>query len=213
MDFTKSLLALASRRVLNRDGFHDETYDQIWSGSRLRDCIHLNLSGCGIRCFVVFIAAVTLPSIILINKVLVYITKGSKLLVFKHTDFPEAGIQVPAGTIEAGETPLEALKREIVEETGLSEFGEITLLAEYDYDMSAFRDEIQHRFVFHVVLIQDAPAEWQHYETSSASSKVPIAFDFFWIELDEAQSQLIAGQGDYLPLLISPGIEKFAVKL
>ncbi|WP_283779038.1 NUDIX domain-containing protein, partial [Lysinibacillus sp. D4B1_S16] len=31
-----------------------------------------------------------------------------------------AGIQVPKGTIEEGETPLEAVKREMLEETGLT---------------------------------------------------------------------------------------------
>ena len=39
------------------------------------------------------------------QKALVYITWGDKLLVFSHPDFPEAGIQVPAGTIEPGEEP------------------------------------------------------------------------------------------------------------
>ena len=38
------------------------------------------------------------------RKVLAYITKGQEpnleLLVFEHKDFPEAGLQVPAGTIE-----------------------------------------------------------------------------------------------------------------
>lgn len=35
-----------------------------------------------------------------------YITNGSRLLLFTHPEAPEAGIQVPAGTIEPGEDPL-----------------------------------------------------------------------------------------------------------
>ena len=54
-----------------------------------------------------------------IDKVYAYITHANKLLVFKHVDFPEAGIQVPAGTMDAGETPEMAVMREVFEETGL----------------------------------------------------------------------------------------------
>ena len=39
-----------------------------------------------------------------------------ELLVFKH---PTAGIQIPAGTVEAGEALETAVKREVYEETGL----------------------------------------------------------------------------------------------
>ena len=39
-----------------------------------------------------------------------------ELLVFKH---PTAGIQIPAGTVEAGEDIKTAVKREVYEETGL----------------------------------------------------------------------------------------------
>ena len=43
--------------------------------------------------------------------------KGMKeLLVFKH---PTAGVQIPAGTVEAGEAIETAVKREVYEETGL----------------------------------------------------------------------------------------------
>ncbi len=39
------------------------------------------------------------------HKVYAYITHGHRLLVFSHRDFPEAGIQVPGGTMEEGEDP------------------------------------------------------------------------------------------------------------
>jgi 8-oxo-dGTP pyrophosphatase MutT (NUDIX family) len=53
------------------------------------------------------------------HKVYAYITRGDQLLVFRHIDFPGAGIQTPGGTIEEGEEPEDAVLREAVEETGL----------------------------------------------------------------------------------------------
>ncbi|MBU1880260.1 MAG: NUDIX domain-containing protein, partial [Chloroflexi bacterium] len=40
-----------------------------------------------------------------------------ELLLFQH---PYAGVQVPAGTVEDGETPAQAALREAAEETGLA---------------------------------------------------------------------------------------------
>ncbi|MYH67175.1 MAG: NUDIX domain-containing protein, partial [Dehalococcoidia bacterium] len=42
-----------------------------------------------------------------------------ELLVFEHAGIPEAGLQVPGGTVEGGETPLQAVSREVLEESGL----------------------------------------------------------------------------------------------
>lgn len=42
---------------------------------------------------------------------------GRELLVFQH---PTAGVQLPAGTIEPGETPQAAVLREVAEETSLT---------------------------------------------------------------------------------------------
>jgi 8-oxo-dGTP pyrophosphatase MutT (NUDIX family) len=56
-----------------------------------------------------------------IGKVTAFIIRGSQtrgeLLLIEH---PNAGIQVPAGTVEAGETVSEAVLREAAEETGLA---------------------------------------------------------------------------------------------
>jgi 8-oxo-dGTP pyrophosphatase MutT (NUDIX family) len=46
-------------------------------------------------------------------------TIGRELLLFQH---PHAGVQVPAGTVETGEQPEAAARREAAEETGLSDF-------------------------------------------------------------------------------------------
>jgi hypothetical protein len=49
-----------------------------------------------------------------VGKVAIYILNGEldKYISFTQPDFPEAGRQVPAGTIEDGETPLQAAWRE-----------------------------------------------------------------------------------------------------
>jgi 8-oxo-dGTP pyrophosphatase MutT (NUDIX family) len=57
----------------------------------------------------------------IVEKVTAFVTRSSEeghdLLLFQH---PNAGVQVPAGTVEAGETPEAAVLREAVEETGLA---------------------------------------------------------------------------------------------
>ena len=42
-----------------------------------------------------------------------------QLLVLKHRDIHEAGIQVPGGTVNEGETLEAAILREVQEESGL----------------------------------------------------------------------------------------------
>ena len=44
---------------------------------------------------------------------------GRELLVFEHAGAPEAGLQVPGGTVEDGETPVQAVAREVLEESAL----------------------------------------------------------------------------------------------
>ena len=64
-----------------------------------------------------------------------YITNGSRLLLFTQPEAPEAGIQVPAGTIEPGENPQDAAMREAKEETGLTELRYEQFLAQDTRDM------------------------------------------------------------------------------
>lgn len=103
------------------------------------------------------------------NKVVAYITHGDRLLVFRHTQFPEAGIQVPAGTVEEGEDPDVAVLREATEETGLTDLDLVSLLGEQVRDMSDYgRDEIHHRRFYHVRCTGDPPVTWRHLERSPA---------------------------------------------
>lgn len=52
-------------------------------------------------------------------RVVAYVTRGHELLVFEHRDMPDAGVQVPAGRLDAGESLHAGLARELTEETGI----------------------------------------------------------------------------------------------
>ncbi|HKS70450.1 MAG TPA: NUDIX domain-containing protein [Ktedonobacterales bacterium] len=140
------------------------------------------------------------------KKVLAYITHRRRLLVFRQPDFPEAGIQVPGGSVEPGETLEAAALREAREETGLGGLRLVRLLGVRDFDgRSRGRDEIYRRAFFHLRCQGAEPPEaWRHAEhTPSDGSPGPIAFELFWAPLPDGVPDLIAEMGALLPELIA----------
>lgn len=137
------------------------------------------------------------------RKVLVYITHARRVLVFRHVDFPEAGIQVPGGTVEPGEDSEAAALREAREETGLSALRMIGLLGEREFDLASYgRDQIEQRRFYHLRCEGDPPATWRHAElTPSEGPPGPIRFEFFWAPLPDGVPPLIAEMGALLPAL------------
>ncbi|MCA0457785.1 MAG: NUDIX domain-containing protein [Chloroflexi bacterium] len=134
------------------------------------------------------------------TKVLTYITRGSRLLVFTHPTAPEAGIQVPGGTVEPDELVEDAALREAIEETGLAGLRLSAFLGQHSRDMSDFGiPEIHHRYYFHIWCDEDAPEYWQHGEYMSADE--PIPFDFYWVEMPDDLPDIIADHSIYLPTL------------
>jgi len=132
------------------------------------------------------------------QKVYAYILQekgfNRKLLVFRHMDFPEAGVQVPGGTVEPGELILPAAQREAEEETGLGNLLLICKIGSVKRDMRGFGfDEIHHRYYYHFECEASLSEDWIAYEeTPSDGSKGPIAFHFYWVDLD-AVPPLIGG--------------------
>ena len=84
-----------------------------------------------------------------VEKAFAYITRGHELLVFEHVDAPEAGVQVPAGTIASSETATEAVLREAREETGLHDFAPPVHLGTVDFAYPASMRTIARRHFFH----------------------------------------------------------------
>ncbi|NJO80170.1 MAG: NUDIX domain-containing protein [Cyanobacteria bacterium RM1_2_2] len=140
-------------------------------------------------------------------KVFAYITHQNRLLVFSHPDCSAAGIQVPAGTVEPGETLQAAILREAYEETGLLKLKLIGYLGSCTYDMSPWGGPAsQQRHFFHLewepVEREGEPIHsWQHYETSGGK-RYPILFELFWVALPEDVPKLIAGHDQMLSKLL-----------
>ncbi len=152
------------------------------------------------------------------HKAYVYLTCGTRLLVFNEPENPEIGLQVPGGTIDPGESYLIGAKREFVEETGL----ELDAAFEHFADQDLPFDEIppenrpkapsnrpltgRHIRKHYHVSVGSIPAEeWEHYEMTPSVGGPPIRFRLFWIDLFSARAQsteqFFAGFGEQLDLL------------
>lgn len=129
-----------------------------------------------------------------IRKAFAYITNAGRLLVFRQPQSPEAGIQVPAGTIEEGESPEAGVMREAYEETGLEGLRLVAFLGERIRDVRDFGvDEIHHRYFYHLEYEGDSPELWQHFEISPCDGREePIEFELFWAAFPDQIPELIA---------------------
>jgi 8-oxo-dGTP pyrophosphatase MutT (NUDIX family) len=146
-----------------------------------------------------------------IRKAFAYITHraaaGERLLIFSHPRSPAAGLQVPAGTVQDGETPEAAALREAAEETGLEGLVLVGFLGERVRDLAdPGRAEVHHRFFFHLRYVGEPPAVWRRTEDfpsgQGAPPRVRPLFELFWVPLPDGVPKLIAGHDALLPRLI-----------
>jgi 8-oxo-dGTP pyrophosphatase MutT (NUDIX family) len=140
-------------------------------------------------------------SMIIRRKAFAYVTSGPRLLLFTHPEHPDAGIQVPAGTMAPGEVPAAAALREAREETGLTALRLGRWIGRDLFDARPYgRDEHHDRWFFHIVC-DEAPERWRHWESDPADGGPPIPFAFFWADVREPLPELIAGHGRFIPEL------------
>lgn len=96
------------------------------------------------------------------RRVVAYVTReragGTELLTIEAEQYPEEGIQVPAGRIDYWETLEVGLLRELDEETGLTGVRIVRELPDFECTYVSF----SHNHAFHLVAEEETPDEWEH---------------------------------------------------
>jgi 8-oxo-dGTP pyrophosphatase MutT (NUDIX family) len=93
------------------------------------------------------------------RRVVAYVVRDGALLVFDHRDHPEAGTQVPAGTVEDAEEPAAAVVREVLEECGVR----VRLVRELGVTDTIAPKRGDPRRNFYFELTTDDPRDaWEH---------------------------------------------------
>ena len=135
-----------------------------------------------------------------VEKVVAYIMSGSRLLVFRHVDFPEAGVQAPAGTVDPGEAPDDAVLREAQEETGLCGLTIRSYQGTHDYDDPTVEAAVVHRrYYYHLDYAGVAPSIWRHFEEHpSGGDTERIEFELYWVPYPDEVPELAGRLGDFL---------------
>ncbi len=110
-----------------------------------------------------------------------------QVLVFTHKFVPEAGTQIPKGTFKENESPLEAVTREIIEETGLTNFRVEREIAVDQWKYHHEADEVEERHFFLLTVPHpgddEAPGaadEWDHAVTGDGEDE-GMVFHCFWV--------------------------------
>ncbi len=129
-----------------------------------------------------------------VTKACAYITRGTELLTFEGPGHDR--LQVPKGTVEPGETPREAVHREVVEETGLATFGRFRPVAT---DVWRRRDSKRYVRNFYHAEVVDAPDAWTHTVTGTGEER-GAEFELSWVELP-ADEPFALDLDDYLDAL------------
>jgi len=131
------------------------------------------------------------------TKVVCYVVIDGRVLVFRHRDVPAAGMQVPAGTVGAGEELDAAALREAVEETGQAGLEIVAKVGEMDYVYDRpgrgerpRRLELHHRHFFLLRPTAMLPERWSHFADHHW-------FEFGWMDVDRA-AELAGEQGAML---------------
>lgn len=132
-----------------------------------------------------------------VQKACAYVTRESgELLVFEGPG--HAGLQVPKGTVEADETPREAVFREIAEETGLGLVASVTRLACDLWRRRRSPPRWYVRYFYHAT-VHEPRDRWTHTVTDGGAEH-GADFEFSWVT-DPASRTFALDLDEYLYLL------------
>jgi 8-oxo-dGTP pyrophosphatase MutT (NUDIX family) len=106
-----------------------------------------------------------------------------RLLVFHHPE--DGGMQLPKGTIEPGESPEDAVRRELLEESGIAYAGALQPLGTMERDCEAGIEGNVHRHaqLWHLFLMRaegPLPETFEHVASGSPEED-GLIFSFSWL--------------------------------
>ncbi|QNK68222.1 NUDIX domain-containing protein [Variovorax sp. PAMC26660] len=128
------------------------------------------------------------PSVTIPKACACLVDARGRLLVFRH---PEDGnMQLPKGTIEPGESPEVAVRRELLEESGIDYTGELHSLGTLDRECEAGVEGNTHRHpqLWHLFLMRAdraLPETFEHMATGSPEEE-GLMFSFSWLTASDA---------------------------
>jgi ADP-ribose pyrophosphatase YjhB (NUDIX family) len=131
-------------------------------------------------------------------RVFAYITRetpqGEQFLAFAQDD-PVAGLQVPGGGVDPGETLVEALWREIREESGLES---LELRREVASGQVRNPDDglPERHHAFHLEG-SDLPETWSHTVTHGADD-AGLVFHYRWLPVDPDVAREVRGTPEWI---------------
>lgn len=128
-----------------------------------------------------------------------YITcaRGDALELLTVTGHPWGGVQIVAGGIDPGETPLEAAKREALEEAGLTLSGGVFLGRHEWYYGSDALEVHEDRYVYHFHITE--PRDAWTWTVSSGENDAGLEFRYAWVRLEDVR--LDWDLGEFVPQL------------
>jgi 8-oxo-dGTP pyrophosphatase MutT (NUDIX family) len=131
-----------------------------------------------------------------VPKAVGYVLHRRRLVVFTHDHVSRdiTGVQVPAGTIEPGESPADAVVREVHEETGLTA-RIVSSLGVERYDVWPSKPEVHERHFYQLEpLDQDLPERWSAGEVHPSDGGPIARWTCWWLPVEHAHV-LAAGFG------------------
>ncbi len=133
------------------------------------------------------------------EKVLINVTRHEDQLVLEHTaDHADAGVQVPAGGVDPGESPAAAAVRELHEETGLTTRVPAAYLQSRWWPHADAPSRIRH--YYWVTAPPDTPTAWSHVVTAGEADE-GMTFHLSFRPLTEPGLTPGYGWADALPRL------------
>lgn len=138
-----------------------------------------------------------------ISKVSVFvIDECDRLLVFEHLDFPNARVQVPAGTIKQDEQPKKAAFRELTEETGILAFKINRFITrKLLNEVRRGHEESHDRWFFHATPTEKMPEEWMFGDSTDSGW---VRFRFYWIDRLTAELSLTPDHAEVYRTVLTP---------